>query len=92
MASNAVIVCSAGRGGALFESESPVSASEADVVQLLETVLRRPKLPAAVKEVVLTAATKLTARLPTQVCVWHVLLKTLVAVTPAVIKCSCQAV
>lgn len=45
-----------------------MSASEADVVLLLESVLRRPKLPAAVKEVVLTAAVKLTARLPTQVC------------------------
>eukprot|EP00878_Enallax_costatus_P013642 GHUV01014265.1.p1 GENE.GHUV01014265.1~~GHUV01014265.1.p1 ORF type:complete len:761 (+),score=273.69 GHUV01014265.1:204-2486(+) len=56
-----------GRGGALLEGEPPVTVSEADVVLLLESVLRRTKLPAAVKEVVLTAAMKLTARLPTQV-------------------------
>jgi hypothetical protein len=41
--------------------------SEGDVVGLLEAVLRLPKLAAAAREVALTAAMKLTARLPSQV-------------------------
>jgi hypothetical protein len=36
-------------------------------VALLEALMRKPKLPPAVKEVALTAAMKLTARLPSQV-------------------------
>jgi hypothetical protein len=57
----------AGRGGPLLDGEAPQSVSEGDVVGLLETVLRLPKLAAAAREVALTAAMKLTARLPSQV-------------------------
>jgi hypothetical protein len=60
-------ICCAGRGGPLLDGESAQSISEADVVGLLEAVLRLPKLAAAAREVALTAAMKLTARLPSQV-------------------------
>uniref|UniRef100_A0A383VEJ1 AP-1 complex subunit gamma n=1 Tax=Tetradesmus obliquus TaxID=3088 RepID=A0A383VEJ1_TETOB len=55
-----------GRGGALLDGESPQAVGEADVVGLLEALLRLPKLAAAAREVALTAAMKLTARLPSQ--------------------------
>jgi hypothetical protein len=57
----------AGRGGPLLDGELPAAVSEADVVGLLEAVLRLPKLAAAAREMALTAAMKLTARLPSQV-------------------------
>lgn len=60
-------VCRPGRGGTLLDGESPQAVGEADVVGLLEALLRLPKLAAAAREVALTAAMKLTARLPSQV-------------------------
>ena len=59
---------SAGRGGPLLEGEPPLSVSEAGVADALEVLVnRRPRLPPAALEVALTAAAKLTARLPSQV-------------------------
>ncbi|GFR48866.1 hypothetical protein Agub_g10715 [Astrephomene gubernaculifera] len=57
----------ASMGGPLLEGEPALAVSDADVVSLLETVLRRHRSEAAVVEHVLTAAMKLTARLPAQV-------------------------
>jgi hypothetical protein len=56
-----------GAGGTFLDGEPQLSVSEADVVTNLETLLKRPRLPAGIKEVVLTSLMKLTARLPTQV-------------------------
>lgn len=56
-----------GAAGGLLEGEEPLPLSEADVVALVEGALRRPKAPAAVREVALTALAKLSARLPGQV-------------------------
>eukprot|EP00198_Chlamydomonas_reinhardtii_P006516 XP_001695852.1 gamma-adaptin [Chlamydomonas reinhardtii] len=53
-------------GGPLLPGEAPLPVSEADVVSLLEVVLRRHRAEAVVTEHVLTAAMKLTARLPSQ--------------------------
>jgi AP-1 complex subunit gamma-1 len=51
----------------LLEGEEALPLSEGDVVGLVEAALRRPKAPAAVREVALTALAKLSARLPGQV-------------------------
>ncbi|KAG2453880.1 hypothetical protein HYH02_002086 [Chlamydomonas schloesseri] len=53
-------------GGPLLPGEAPLPVSEADVVSLLEVVLRKHRAEAVVTEHVLTAAMKLTARLPSQ--------------------------
>lgn len=51
-----------------MEGEPPLTVSEGGVVDVLEALLnRRPRLPPAALEVALTAAAKLTARLPSQV-------------------------
>ncbi|KAG2501574.1 hypothetical protein HYH03_000079 [Edaphochlamys debaryana] len=57
----------AGFGGPLLEGEPPLNTSDAEVVSLLEAVLRRHRSDAVVVEHVETAAMKLTARLPSQV-------------------------
>ncbi|GIL79860.1 hypothetical protein Vretimale_12443 [Volvox reticuliferus] len=62
-------------GGPLLEGEAPMAVSDAEVVALLETVLRRHRSEPVAVEHVLTAAMKLTARLPAQVA----RLKTLIA-------------
>ncbi|GLI68027.1 hypothetical protein VaNZ11_012350 [Volvox africanus] len=62
-------------GGPLLEGEAPMAVSDAEVVSLLETVLRRHRSEPVAVEHVLTAAMKLTARLPAQVA----RLKTLIA-------------
>jgi hypothetical protein len=59
---------STGRGGPLLEDEPPSSVSESGVVDALKSLItRRPRLPPSALEVALTAAAKLTARLPSQV-------------------------
>ncbi|KAL4431277.1 hypothetical protein ABPG75_006533 [Micractinium tetrahymenae] len=50
--------------GKVLEGEEPVSASEADVLGLLEAVLQRPTTSPACREYVLTALAKLTTRFP----------------------------
>jgi hypothetical protein len=58
----------AGRGGPLLEDEPPLTVTESGVVDVLDSLVnRRPRLPPAALEVALTAAAKLTARLPSQV-------------------------
>jgi AP-1 complex subunit gamma-1 len=57
----------AGQGGPLMEGETWSSVSDADIVSLLEAVLRQPKVDHGVKEYTVTALMKLTARLPAQV-------------------------
>jgi len=59
-----------GGGAGLLDGEAALQLGEADVVGLVETALRRPKAPAAVREVALTALVKLSARLPGQVQLW----------------------
>ncbi|GLC40655.1 hypothetical protein PLESTB_000036100 [Pleodorina starrii] len=54
-------------GGPLLEGEAPLVVSDSEAVSLLETVLRRHRSEPAAVEHVLTAAMKLTARLPAQV-------------------------
>ena len=56
-----------GAGGSFLDGEPPLSVSEAGIVTTLETLLKRPRLPQGIKEVVLTSLMKLTARLPSQV-------------------------
>ncbi|KAG2434067.1 hypothetical protein HXX76_007795 [Chlamydomonas incerta] len=53
-------------GGPLLPGEPPLPVSEADVVSLLEVVLRKHRAEPVITEHVLTAAMKLTARLPSQ--------------------------
>ncbi len=50
-------------GGYILEGEQSISASPAEMVALLEAVLRRPGLSPAEREYTLTALMKLSARL-----------------------------
>ncbi|EFJ49536.1 hypothetical protein VOLCADRAFT_101862 [Volvox carteri f. nagariensis] len=54
-------------GGPLLEGEPQLAVSDTEVVSLLETVVRRHRSEPAAVEHALTAAMKLTARLPAQV-------------------------
>ncbi|KXZ55609.1 hypothetical protein GPECTOR_2g1159 [Gonium pectorale] len=54
-------------GGPLLEGEPPLAVSDGDIVSLLEMLLRRHRSEHVVVEHVITAAMKLTARLPAQV-------------------------
>lgn len=52
--------------GALLAGEQPVSVTEGGVIQLLDSVMRRPKLSAVCKEYTITAMMKLAVRFPAQ--------------------------
>ncbi|GAX74370.1 hypothetical protein CEUSTIGMA_g1819.t1, partial [Chlamydomonas eustigma] len=56
-----------GAGGPLLEAEPPLAVSELDIVQLIEVVAKKSKADSNVREFALTAAMKLTARLPNQI-------------------------